>query len=573
MKFFHVYNEEYFEGLVKNNLINEDTGFKLMHVFRLPLHVRFNTIAVKGSRLHSMVKENNYPFYVDRIAGGTTYRHYDFDKSLIKEYRDLLGEWFLGFQQHETGGNRALDWKRTLDRMEGVKGPYEDPKVLASRSIRESAVNPEGITLYAFSQGSPEEYSSLPYPETITDLYQDFRDLFLRRLEVTDGMILPCDSYSLLTKMQHDLGIQNFMPEVGAQIPHMRIAVALARGMALGNHKKWGVYYECWMPDAKYGYSMPCYHKEERNEWYSLQKNYAHDFSTGPNGGSSRLLQNRIYHYGLMSGAMFMAEEWGLNCSYNDMSTFELSHYGQVKKTFIEFTRSHRLVQAKIPFAIVLPRDYICVQLVKAWGAVGQWRTTHLNRELTGYAYQQTGRIEDVLKLIFQRKEEDIAGNEGHVMQNSRFGDLFDIIYEDCPEEAFAKYDALIDLTDNERFTNLYGSKYRTLSGADPYALGEEIERLAKQILPVYADCCHWVLSSDENGRYITVFNNEGNTRSKEFGDVVDHGADRVVMLIIKEAAEPCCIHASSENIKLEKASEGRLALTLPATDFAIIKY
>ena len=50
MKFFHVYNDQYFEGLVKNNLINEDTGFKLMHVFRLPLHVRFNTIAVKGCK-------------------------------------------------------------------------------------------------------------------------------------------------------------------------------------------------------------------------------------------------------------------------------------------------------------------------------------------------------------------------------------------------------------------------------------------------------------------------------------------------------------------------------------------
>ena len=57
MKFFHVYDERYYEGLVKNNFINEDTGYKLMNVFRMPEDKHFNTIAAKGSRLHSLIKE------------------------------------------------------------------------------------------------------------------------------------------------------------------------------------------------------------------------------------------------------------------------------------------------------------------------------------------------------------------------------------------------------------------------------------------------------------------------------------------------------------------------------------
>ena len=71
MKFFHVYDERYYEGLVKNNFINEDTGYKLMNVFRMPEDKHFNTIAKKGSRLHSLIKENKTPSYIDRIAGGT----------------------------------------------------------------------------------------------------------------------------------------------------------------------------------------------------------------------------------------------------------------------------------------------------------------------------------------------------------------------------------------------------------------------------------------------------------------------------------------------------------------------
>ena len=77
MKFFHDYNEEYFEGLVKNNLINEDTGLKIQSCFAIPIHKRFNTYAAKGSKLHSLLEENKFPFYVDRIAGGIGYWPYD----------------------------------------------------------------------------------------------------------------------------------------------------------------------------------------------------------------------------------------------------------------------------------------------------------------------------------------------------------------------------------------------------------------------------------------------------------------------------------------------------------------
>ena len=321
---------------------------------------------------------------------------------------------------------------------------------------------------------------------------------------------------------------------------------------------------------------MPCYNNEPGNEWYLTQQTHLDDFTSyGPNGGSSRLLQNRIYYYSLMSGADFMSEEWGLNCSYNDMNTFELSTYGQAKKDFIDFARDHRQVKAKVPFAFVLPADYPYVALIdREWPPVGQWKEgIYFGRKYTQQEYKQNGRIEDAFKVFYRRKDEDIVGNEGVALQNTRFGDFFDILYEDSPEAAFDKYEALVDLTDDERFTAQNGNKYRIFSGADPYALSEQIEILAKQIMPVYADCCLWLLSEDENGRYVSVFNNEGNERSLEKGDTLIPEADAVTLIHLKEERQLRLVKTSSDRVKLQKINSLTWALELPAAGFAIIQY
>lgn len=574
MKFFHVYNDQYYEGLVKNDLIDEDTGFKLQHCFAVPDELQFNRFAAKGTHFYNMIKEKRYPFYVDRVAGGVTYYPYEFDKELIEEYKSLLGEWFLGFQQHETAGNRALDWHRVMERMKGEKGPYADPEVLASRSIRSYAKRPDGTVLWGYSQGSPYEYAAYPFPESVSELYEDFYRLFRSRMEVTGNAVLPCDSFSLLTKLQDEIGIENFMPEVGCQIPHMRIAVATARGVALARGKKWGVYYECWKTTKETGATMPVFNKDPGNEWYLTQETHKDDFTThGKNGGSSRKLQRRIYHYGLMSGAMFMGEEWGLNCSYNDMTTFELSPYGEAKKDFLHFARGHRKVKAKVPFAIVLPKDQICIQLGKAWRAIGEVRTEHLRRVFTADEAQKVAPVEDVLRLIFQRAKEDIRGDEGHVMQNSRFGDLFDIVYEDFDEEAFKPYDTLIDLSYGRVFSKQNEGKFRFFENKDVPSLGKEIETRAAEILPMVVDSCHWLLSEDENGRYLSVFNNEGNTRSVSKGDEIDPAADRTVTITLREELSLLPEKLSCDAVRLERINERTYKLFLPATEFAILKY
>jgi len=582
MKFFHVYNEKCFKGLEKNGLINKDTGFKMQHAFSVPENMQFNTYAAEGTPLFDLIKSGNYPFYVDRIAGGITYYPYKFDKRLIGKYREMLGDWFLGFQLHESGSNRRFsDWHSIISAM-GSKGPYDVEKL--KKAIRSSyAKTPDGEPLYNPSHDSPEFYAKLKYSETYSEFLAEMKDMFCRRMEETDGNILPCDSFYLLPKLQHEVGMKTFMPEVGSQIPFMRIAVATARGAARSYGRTWGSYYECWrMSLSPLRFSMPCFNSGSGNEWYLNQQIHPDDFTSyGANGGSSRLLQNRIYYHALMSGADYFSEEWGLNCSYTDMETFELSPYGQVKKDFIKAAENIRDIQAVTPFAIVLPTDYVCVEIPEPFEVevfanykVGHHRDLYMRSPLSESEKEYFGHIEDVLKLIYEPSGESY-GNEGHILTNSRFGDFFDIIYSDVDESALSRYEYLIDATKDGSFLRSKADKgYKILDSSDIEALEAEIHRLEKDCLPCIVDGLHWLVSMDKNGNnYLTVFNNEGNERDETYGDTVDRNADRTVKVSFRNEAELLKIQGSDNGFKIEKLDPCNYLVTVPAAGFAVMTF
>lgn len=134
--------------------------------------------------------------------------------------------------------------------------------------------------------------------------------------------------------------------------------------IAGGTGKLRWLYYEPWFLDEKHGLTLPHYNNEAENEWYHDETMRVPAIEkSGPNDGASGLLQSKIYHYALMAGADYMSEEWGHNCSYLNKQTYELSPYGLVKKDFIEFARGYKTVKPHIPFAIVLPLNYKCIQI------------------------------------------------------------------------------------------------------------------------------------------------------------------------------------------------------------------
>ena len=576
MKFFHVYNEEYFDGLVKNNLINKDTGFKIQHNFSMPSRLKYNEFAKLGSRLHSYIKENKFPFYVDRIAGGTTYHEYNFDKELNEEYLNILGDWFLGFQLHESASNRNNDWNNLARYMNGSEGPF-DLEELRKNSIRKSATTPEGKVLHGFAQGSPEEYAPMRKAKTVGEFIEEIRVMYEKYMKMADGLILPCDSYYLFSNMQGKLGMRTFMPEVGCQIGQMRVAVATARGAAGRFGRTWGTYYETWMESNDHKYSMPCFNKEPGNEWYLSQEQHGDDFTSyGEKGGSSRYLQKRIYFYTLMSGADYMAEEWGLNCSYSDMNTFELSPYGFAKKDFIDFAAKVGKIKARVPFAIVLPMEYEAPEVLDIFGKYrfGEHRGTYMRHDMNDTEARYVNHAEDVLKFFFGRDEDNTFGTEGHPITNSRFGDMFDIIFEDAPDEVLKRYDALIDASCDSGFADAKkNSGYRIFESLDFDKLANDVRCTAGAIMPVNVDGLHWVLSEGEGKRYLTVFNNEGNNRTLECGDDIIREADKTVTVSFKEPCELKLAKHGFDAPEVTKTDAKTYKVMVPAAGFAIFEY
>lgn len=577
MKFFHVYNEDCYKSLEKNNLLNADSGFKIQHCFAVPKERLFNNYAAVGSQLHSLIKENNIPFYVDRITGGITYYPYQFDKKLIAEYKNLLGDWFLGFQMHESASNRRQEWAAMIKAM-GSKGPY-DAAELRRKLLSDYAVTPDGEYLVGLSHDTAEYYAPRTYAETVADFEAEVKEMFQRRLNDTDNNVLPCDSYYLFSKLQNELGMRTFMPEVGCQIPMMRIAIALARATAKASNKTWGTYYECWraMPDGSYG--MPCFNLHPINEWYLSQETHPDDFTSfGPNGGSSRLLQNRIYYHTLMSGADYFSEEWGLNCSYTDMQDFTLSEYGQVKKDFIHTAATLRGIKAVVPFAIVLPKDYMCVELPDIWDLptykYREHRDVYMLNQLNAQDKAYYGHIEDVLKMIFARVAEQ-TDSEAHVLTNSRLGDQFDIIYEDAGDAVFSQYEYLIDATKAGTFLNsAAGKQYKVLDSSDLDALEQQLRQLTEKVMPCYVDGLHWLVSVDEKGqRYLTIFNNEGNERFLDRGNVIDHKMDRWVNVSFKEVPQLKIVVASDDKVAIQNLQGNTCQVFVPATGFCVLAF
>ena len=578
MKFFHVYNEECFVGLEKNGLINKDTGFKIQNVFSVPAPLLFNNIAAKGGRLYNLIRDGKFPFYADRIAGGITYFPYAYDKALIREYEELLGDWFFGAQLHESGSNRRhSDWPELIKATGGSKGPY-DPEQLRAVMVSDFAVTPDGKVLQRLSQDDSDFFASRRYAETYQEYAAEMRDMFRRRMDDMDGHILPCDSYYLATKIQDEVGMKTFMPEVGCQIPLMRMEVALARGMAKASGKTWGTYYECWRPTPGYGCTMPCFNYEPINEWYLTQDTHPDDFTThGQNGGSSRLLQNRIYYYSLMSGAHYLSEEWGLNCSYTDMHDFTLSEYGLVKKDFINTALALQGVKAHIPFAIVLPEKYSCISILEmCYHEIGQHGKTYMEAPLSEAEQAYFGHLQDVLKLFYARNGK-VYGNESHVLTNTRFGEVADILYEDASDEALRRYAYLIDATPDSTFAKAKArSDLKILKSEDLEKLEADMHKLIPQVMPCYVDGLCWIASTDSAGnRYLSIFNNEGNERSLEHGDTLDAEADKVVTVTFQKAAQLQVVKQSvmTADVQIRKVDAVTYRVKVPAAAFVILRY
>ncbi len=555
-KFIHTYTEDSFQGLFEKGLWREGDGLKLMHKNYLPKERSFNEIAKAGGLLYERIKQLNCPFYIDRFQGGISFPYaYDYDKTLLEKYKEMLGDNFWGFQVHEWVSNFESENKRVIE---------AEKKWIAERGSLDGfwehyieAVKTDSMALFV-EAWSVEEWSKMKHPENINEFMDYVYKLWRLRAEQTGCPMFPADSGYLAPKIEIEMGAKMLLPEIGWQIEGTRVQLAYNRGMAKAANIPWGVYYECWgaNQDGSDGsvdnrLTVPYSLDVADNEWTegNLRGDVIKKTHGNPeNGGSSRSLQERMWVYSYFSGAQFMGEEYGVCNTFRNLKDFELSEYGLVKKKFLDFTSKYPdLGETYTPVAIVLPAELPIYTFEPADKYLGY----PLEQKDSAFA-EKIRNIKKIMNKLFYKKAPDYdwVGRDAHCMQNTDYPDVFDIIHGDM-HQALEGYDYIIDLTGDADFAKAHSNIVSV----------DELNDILTDILPCcFSETLHIVYNRTENGWLVFVANNKGISRTADGGEFADENT-AIVSDIILTATDMKIIKLEGSGELLFDGKEYKLSL------------
>lgn len=507
--YFHCYEDDLWAGYEKNGLLRESFGIRFPQAINLAEDKLFNSLLKKDGNLYNYIKEKRCGLYVDRIQGGNYFQEYDYDEDLINEYREMLGDKFLGFQIHEWLSNYRNDVCSKLGDLS--KEEWTEENII--KIINEKFPFP-----YLFVEAmSVKEFVETGKPETFSEFYDNMTSIYKKRAE--KHPLLPCDSYGLMYVFEAENGATAIMPELGAQIPDARLQMCFARGVCRSYNVKLGAYYEPWGGDP---FSTCSFYPNDKNEW-GIEDSADFPFVTGGvNGGSSRSLQWRIHLYAYLSGAEFISEEWGGYNTFKDGDSFELSEYGLVKKKFLDFVDKYPDIGEKVaPIAAVISNSLPCFTLI---GYDSDDIYNNFGFPLEGDALRANLAAKDGVKKIFKNAVE-MHGNESHVLINSDIPDAVDMLNE-SDGKALAKYTYLVNMTGDEAFNERYGN----------CITADEVEAKLHELLPCRVDGgFHYLLNECNDGFYLSVFNQSGILRSQAKGDEVLPIASKTAVITVKD--------------------------------------
>lgn len=494
--FIHTFTKEGWKGLNEKGLWRKGDGLKIMHKNYGKEHLKFHEIAKIGGPLEQILSELKCPFYIDRFQGGVGLPClYHYSTNQLHHYRNMLGDNFWGWQMHEWASNYQSDWSRIKEMYAKFGTP--DPTTEERQKIWAKIISGEE---YLFLEAlTPHEWNSHRDPQNRKMYIDDIYWLYETRALMTDHQLIPADSYNMAPKIEIANGAKLLLPEVGWQIPDMRVQIAYYRGMAKAANIRWGVYYECWghnntVENLTIPYSLAG-HDDEWGEDQLTTGIGAHlPLEMRERGGSSRNLQERVWHYAYFTGATVMGEEYGVCNTFRNYDDFDLSPYGQVKKNFLDFTeRVPDVGTAFTPFAIVLPKELPYIDL-------------RFPDEYAGYSTEDASfvvskktstMLRDGLRNIFGSESK---GNAGHTVRNGGYPDVFDMVHEDT-ENALDKYDYLIDLTGNESFAKEHPNTIKA----------EDINGILDKILPLRIESpVHTAYNKTKDGWLVLAMNNDG---------------------------------------------------------------
>lgn len=535
-QFLHGYWPGVWEAQVAAGFVGENDGIRFCQSRLLTEDQKFNELAAVGTELHKILSERKCVFYIDRLQGGCQIEEYPFDQELLKEYKDMLGENFWGFQIHEWMSNYHTDSLVKVAALTEETWTEENIVAEVSKQYPGKYLYLESITL--------EELLASGKPKTVKQFYDTITGIYKKRMQV--GELLPCDSGFLAYGFEISAGAKRFMPEVGAQSANARMQICYARGMSRAEGRSFGVYYEPWGGSP---FSTSCYHREMKNEWGIGQSDDFPFEPQGPNGGSSMSLAKRIFLYGFLSGAEFMAEEWGLCNTFYDWTDYEISPYGQTKMEFLNFTRKYTDIGDKLaPIAVVLPKDLMVLDNIYD-------DNLYCGMEVHS---KELAKVKQGIRDVFTTSL-PMVGTELKTLKNSDIPDAIDLLNAD--ESVLGRYEYMVDLTCDENFAKTHKNICQI----------EDLKDLLRKSLPCYVEGnAHWMVNKCESGGYyLTVFNHSGIERTVAKGEVELPEGITTVKLSFKDCTTPTLCEGNGELT----AGNGTYQLTIPAGGWAFIKF
>ncbi len=532
----------YFEGSMKTGIFRQNDGVKITQHYLTPEEMKFNRIAAKDGALYRLVRESAGCFYVDRVQGGTFISHYDYDLDLADKYDRITDGRFLGFQIHESGCTRRLDWQRIQKQLAATGLSWNHENILyAVTRVSHDKNFPH------FSSGFPEEYAALTPPETLSDYVNDLRGLWRVRQEQFHGRILNCDHIPSLCPLEQEFGVRVSFSEAGAQNGRTRHQIAMRRGVSRAAKKQWGVYLEPWGQSPCTSY---LFKRDGENEWYIDGKNFLYHATDG-NGGSSMSMARRMMYYALFGGADYFAEEWGQANTFYEWETFELSPYGRIKRDFLENARRFGQIVPYVPITVVIPHEYV---LYPRSGRIpypnDMIPEKHLDVPQKIHAFLDDGRR---------------IGSEDHVFECGGLYSLFDLIYDDTYENPADKYELILDFSGR-----LHGEKIA--DGNDRAAADAAVGSLLRT-LPFELDDggrldCQVFSSGGQS--YLALYNHKGVSKSGERGEFRLEEADAPYTLRLKDGQIPAAVIPSDGFCE---TAEGAIHGVLKGGDMAVFRF
>lgn len=536
MYFFHCYSPDAWDGFVKNGLIRKNAGIRFCQSLELDDELKFNNLAKKGGELYKLLEDKKCPFYIDRLQGGCYIESYPFNMELVDEYKKMLGENFWGFQIHELMSNYRSDSANKLGDVDSENWTEENISKAVFEKYPGKNLFLESMTL--------EEMAAFGKPDNLEKFYNNITAIYKKRLEQV-GTLLPCNSFTLSYKFELSCGTKRICPEVGAQTPDARIQICYARGLTREEGKSFGVYYEPWGGNP----FSTCTYFGIKNEWGI---NESSDFpfkALGPNGGSSRSLQMRIFLYAYLNNAEFIAEEWGLYNTFAEGTDYELSPYGIVKRDFLDFCDKYSDVGEKIvPAAVVIPETLMVFDLYEE------------ENRVMGFEIQS-----DLLNIVKNGVYEIFSSSapvnsyEGRTLKNFIFPDAVDMLNRD--DTMLGKYEYLVDLTGDADFKE----KHKNICEI------KDLKDALNKSLPCSVEGnIHWIVNRcTSGGYYLTVFNNDGVKRSVAGGESVSEESTLKTSVSFKSGAKPTLLEGNAELVP----NGNDYTLTVRGGSFAFIKF